>query len=221
MISLPIQDAKGKKVGTYKFDPNELASKVNKQLLHDVVVMYEASRRVGTVRTKSRGDVEGSTKKLFRQKGTGRARAGGSRTPVRRGGGHTFAKKPVDWSFRLPKKAVRLATRMALLSKFLDEQVVVLDELSIDAPKTKTMAELLNSLKLGKESCLLAIEEHDENIWMSSRNLPNLRVAPALNLNAYDLLHQRRFLVTKAALDRLRENNESSKSSREKENAKS
>jgi large subunit ribosomal protein L4 len=203
MISVAVRDQSGQDVGTYEFDPGDLASGINKQLLHDVVVMYEANRRVGTVRTRSRGEVKGSTKKLYRQKGTGRARAGSSRTPIRRGGGHTFAKRPIDWSFRLPKKAVRLATRMALLSKFLDDEVTVLDRLDIEVPKTKVVAEMLQALGLSKKGCLLAIEEYDANIWKSSRNISGLEVSPAADLNAYSLLHQKCLLVTKGALDRL------------------
>lgn len=204
MISVPIQNSSGSQVGTYEFDPAELASGINKQLLHDVVVMYEARRRVGTVRTKSRGMVKGSTAKLYRQKGTGRARMGAVRTPVRRGGGHTFGKVPRDFGYRLPKKAIRAATRMALLSKFQDEQVTMLDALEVAEPKTKTIAELLKALGLAGTSCLLSIAEHDPNVWKSARNIPTLWVAPASGLNAYDLLHQRQLLVTKAAMDRVR-----------------
>ena len=205
MISVAIRDMAGKQVGTYEFDSNELAPGVNKQLLHDVVVMYESNRRVGTHKTKGRGEVAGSTRKLYRQKGTGRARSGPIRTPIRRGGGHAFARKPIDYSYRLPKKAVRLAARMAVLSKFLDEQVTVVDSFSLDAPKTAAVAKLLHTLELGKTSCLLAIENHDPNVWMSARNIANLRVSPAGELNAYDVLRQRQFVVTRSALDKLRQ----------------
>ena len=102
MITLPVKDTNGDEVGSYKLDPDDFALHVNKQLLHDVVVMYEANQRQGASKTKSRGEVRGSTRKLYRQKGTGRARAGMRRSPVRRGGGHTFAKRPKDWSYRLP-----------------------------------------------------------------------------------------------------------------------
>lgn len=204
MISVPIHNQAGQNVGTYEFDPAELAPGVNRQLLHDVVVMYETNRRTGTVRTRNRGRTAGSTKKLYRQKGTGRARAGTRRTPIRRGGGHAFALEPRDWSYRLPRKAVRLATRMALLSKFLDNQVVVLDDLSVAEPKTKTVVGILKALGLQKDSTLLTIEAHDPIVWKSSRNIANLRVAPAAELNAYELLHQKRLLVTRQALDRLR-----------------
>lgn len=204
MISVPIRDVSGKEVGTYEFDPAELAPGINKQLLHDAVVMYEANRRQGTSATKSRGMVQGSSKKLYRQKGTGRARAGNRRTPVRRGGGHTFAKTPRDWGYRLPKKALRLATRMALLSKFQDGEAVVVDALKLGELKTRAVAGLLKSLGVGRESCLLAIPAYDPDVWRSARNIATLRVSPADELNAYDLLCQRRLVITKDAIDRVR-----------------
>lgn len=203
MISVPVRNFDGTEAGSYELDPADLAASVNRQLLHDVVVMHEANRRVGTVRTKSRGMVAGSTKKLFRQKGTGRARAGSIRTNVRRGGGHAFGKVPVDHGYRLPRKAVRLATRMALLSKFQDDEAIVLSELSVDEPKTGRIAAGLKALGVGG-SCLLVIENHDPILWKSARNIPNLKVAPAAELNAYDLLHQKNLLITKAAIDALR-----------------
>lgn len=204
MISVPVKDMSGKEVGTYEFDPAELAPAINKQLLHDVVVMYEANRRVGTSATRSRGMVAGSTKKLYRQKGTGRARMGPRRTPVRRGGGHAFAKRPRDWGYRLPRKAVRLATRMALLSKFQDDEAIVLEDLSVEAPKTKVVVGMLRALGVDQDSCLLAVELHDENVWKSARNIGELRVSPCAELNAYDLLRQKRLVITRSAIDRLR-----------------
>ena len=204
MISLPIRDMSGQEVGTYELDPDELSPGINRQLLHDVIVMYEANLRVGTVKTKSRGMVKGSTSKMYRQKGTGRARAGSRRSPIRRGGGHTFARVNRDWSYRLPKKAVKLATRMALRSKFQDNEVTVLDDLSVDEPKTKVISGMLKALGVADRTCLLTVAEHDGNIWKSSRNIPNLRVSPVGNLNAYSLLHQRQLVVTKSALERLR-----------------
>ncbi len=204
MVSAPLKNVSGSDVGSYEFDAAELASGINKQLLHDVVVMYEANQRAGTVKTKSRGMVSGSTKKLYRQKGTGRARAGNRRTPVRVGGGHAFGKKPKDWSYRLPKQAIRLATRMALLSKFQDDEAIVLDSLAVDAPKTRVIADMLGSLGVGGDSCLLAIREQDSVVWRSGRNIQSLWVAPAVELNAYQLLHQKRLVVTKDAMDFLR-----------------
>ncbi len=163
-ITVDVRDKTGKSVGKVEFDASELAPRISKQLLHDVVVMYETNRRVGTVMTRNRAQTEGSTKKLFRQKGTGRARMGTLRTNIRRGGGRAHAKYPIDYGYRLPKKAVRLATRMALLSKFLDEQVTLAQRVGDPEAKTKNMATLLKSLGLSKTSCLLAIESHDANV---------------------------------------------------------
>src|SRR6202451_3984015 len=175
-IKVTVHDGPGKSVGTVEFDAEELAPRISKQLLHDVVVMYESNRRVGTVMNRNRAQTEGSTKKLFRQKGTGRARMGTVRTNVRRGGGRAHAKYPVDYHYRLPKKAVRLATRMALLSKFLDEQVTLVSELAIKEAKTKEMAALLKALGLTGKSCLLAVDSHDAKVWGSGGNIPQLWV---------------------------------------------
>lgn len=204
MISAPIRDMSGKEVGTYSFDPADLAPGINKQLLHDAVVMYESNRRVGTAQTKSRAVVAGSKKKMYRQKGTGRARAGNRRTPVRRGGGHAFAKVPKDWSYRMPKKAVRLATRMALLSKFQDGEAIVVDKLALTEAKTRSIAAMLKALGVDKDTCLLTIAAANAEVWRSSRNIPAVQVAPAAELNAYDLLHQKRLVITREAIDQLR-----------------
>ncbi len=203
-ITVAVRDKTGQSVGSVNFDADELAPGINKQLLHDVVVMYEANRRVGTVQNRNRAQTEGSTKKLFRQKGTGRARAGTLRTGKRRGGGRAHARYPIDYSYRLPKKAIRLATRMALLSKFMDEQVTLLNELSITEPKTKAIAGMLKSLGLSETSCLLATDGHDAKVWRSGRNIPKLWISSCDDLNAYYLLHQRQLILTRGALDKLR-----------------
>lgn len=203
MLSLPVVTMDGSDAGVYEFDPASLASSISKQLLHDVVVMYERNRRVGTVQTRSRGMVAGSTKKLFRQKGTGRARMGNKRTNLRRGGGVAFGKTNVDYYYRLPKKAVRTATRMALLSKFQDDQATMLDVFSVESPKTSVVAASLTALGLSEQSTLLVVPEYDKTVWLSCRNIPNLKVLPAADLNAYVLLRQRRLLIVKDAMDRL------------------
>lgn len=201
MISVPVHNQSGAEVGKYEFNEDELAPSINRQLLHDVCVMYESNRRQGTVKTRSRGMVVGSTKKLYRQKGTGRARAGAARTPVRRGGGHTFAKKNRDFSYRLPRKAVRLATRMAIRSKFEDGQVRVIDGISLDRPQTKAVASMLKALGVNGTSCLLSVGGHDEVVWKSARNVADLRMSPVSDLNAYDLLRQRNLVITQGGLD--------------------
>ena len=127
MTNLPIYDKTGAQVGSYELDLDAMAPKVSKQLLHDAVVMYQANLRQGSAKTKTRSEVSGSRKKMYRQKGTGNARAGHKRSGVRRGGGHIFAKTPKDWSYRLPRKALQLATRMAMAEKVRAEFVKVID----------------------------------------------------------------------------------------------
>ena len=204
MISVPVVNMSGATVGTYEFDPAELCKGINKQMLHDVCVMYALNQRVGTVRTKTRGEVSGSTKKLFKQKGTGNARVGTKRSPIRRHGGHAFAKRPKDWSYRMPKKMLRAATRMALLSKFQDGEAVVLSDLQLPEQKTRVVVGVLKALGVAGQSCLLAIQEHDPVVWKCSRNIESLWVSPGHDLNAYDLLHQKRLVITQGAMDAIR-----------------
>src|SRR6202163_1120490 len=136
MLTLNVYNRQGDSVGTVEVDPAEFGGTINRQLLHDVVVMYLANQRAGTHSTLRRGEVSGSTKKIFRQKGTGNARAGSKRTNKRRGGGTAKGPKPRDYEYHLPKKAVRAATRMAVLSKFQDQEALVIDELSFSEAKT-------------------------------------------------------------------------------------
>jgi large subunit ribosomal protein L4 len=203
MITVPIRDMTGAECGSYEFDPAALADGINRQLLHDAVVMYNANRRVGEVQTKSRGMVVGSTRKLYRQKGTGRARAGAIRTPVRRGGGHTFGKKPRDYSYRMPKKALRKAARMALLSKFQDDQAVVLSDWACTEPKTKVVAGFLKTVGLAGQSVLLCTNGVDRNVWKSARNIADVQVMPGTDLNAYSVLRQRHIVITVGEMDRI------------------
>jgi large subunit ribosomal protein L4 len=203
MISVPVRDMAGAECGTYAFDPSEVSDVICNQLLHDAVVMYNSNRRVGEVQTKSRGMVSGSTRKLFKQKGTGRARAGAIRTPVRRGGGHAFAKKPRDYYYRMPKKAIRKAMRMALLSKFQDSQAVMLNSWQCSEPKTKTVAGFLSAVGLAGKSVLLTTEGLNSNVWKSARNIKGVVVLPGSDLNAYALLRQRHLVITVAEMDRL------------------
>jgi len=200
MTTLPVFDRTGVEVGSIDVDPAQLAPRINKQLLHDVVVMYQANQRQGSAHTRSRGEVSGSTRKLFRQKGTGNARAGARRTNVRRGGGMAFAKRPRDYSYRLPKKAVRAATRMAIASKITDSQVVVIDQLSFEAPATREMATILKALGLQGTTTLIATAERDMGVYKSARNIAGVSVAPVAELNALSVLRPRRVLLTRAAV---------------------
>lgn len=205
MVSLPVYNKSGAEVGKYEIDLDAIAPKISQQLLHDVVVMYQASARQGTHRTKDRSDVAGTTKKMYRQKGTGNARAGSRRAPQRRGGYHVFALRPRDYSYRLPRKAVQAATRMAIARKVQSQDVVVIDELSFSAPKTKEMAGILKALKLAGTSTLVATAGLDQNVFRSARNIDQVTVSPVGELNALAILQPRKMLVTKAALDSLKE----------------
>lgn len=205
MPKLTIHDRKGAKVGTYSVEAEDFAPSINKQLLHDAVVMYQANLRQGTHKTKTRAEVAGTTKKMYRQKGTGNARAGSKRSGIRRGGGHIFAIKPRDYSYRMPRKALQLATRMAIASKIADDEVVIIDDLSFEAPKTRDMTAIIKSLGCDNNSLLVAIPGLDANVYKSARNIPRVDVSPASELNALSLLSAKRLLVTKAALDQLKE----------------
>jgi large subunit ribosomal protein L4 len=205
MAELPVYNASGEEVGTYSIEWTDLAPTINKQLLHDVVVMYQANLRQGSHHSKSRGEVQGSKQKLYRQKGTGRARAGSKKAHQRRGGGHYKAKRPRDYSYRLPVKAVRLATRMAIASKVRDNEIVVVDDLPFEQPKTKQMAGVLSALKLSETTTLIATADLDANVYKSARNIDKVTVSPVADLNALAVLKPRRMLVTRAALDRIKE----------------
>ncbi|MBN1854724.1 MAG: 50S ribosomal protein L4 [Pirellulales bacterium] len=205
MVTIPIHDRNGHEVGTYEVDPAEFAPKINRQLMHDAVVMYQANLRQGTHKSKTRGEVHGTTKKLYRQKGTGNARAGSRRSGVRRGGGHIFALQNRDYSYRLPRKAVQLATRMAIASKIRDGQVVIIDELSFDVPKTKEMTTILKKLGCSGLSLLVATAAYDENVYKSSRNISQVNVSPSAEINALHVLAARKMLATKQAMDLLKE----------------
>jgi large subunit ribosomal protein L4 len=205
MATLPIYNRTGAEVGKYEIDPAQLAPRISRQLLHDAVVMYQNNLRMGTVKTKTRSEVSGSSKKMYRQKGTGNARAGSRRSGVRRGGGHIHARQPRDWSYRLPKKALRIATRMALASRIADDEITLIDNLSFEQPKTREMVALLKALKLSGNNVLVTTAGYDINIYKSIRNLADVSVLPVTDLNAMNVLRPKRLLMTTAALDAFRE----------------
>jgi large subunit ribosomal protein L4 len=240
MLTLNVYNQQGDAVGTVEVDPKEFGGTINKQLLHDVVLMYLANQRAGTHSTLRRGEVAGSTKKLFRQKGTGNARVGPRRTNKRKGGGTAKGPKPRDYEYHMPKKAVRAATRMAVLSKFQDNEALILDDLSAPEIKTKQVATLLKALKLKDTTCLIgtatplrvADDETDEQkktqakesqeghnrLYKSIRNIRGAEVMPASLFNAYTVLKQKRLILTRAALDELRQ--KAAKSARSESEAK-
>ncbi len=217
-ITVPVINRNGESVGSMQIDPKEFGGKISRQLMHEAVLMYQANQRAGTHSTLRRGEVAGSSKKLFRQKGTGNARAGTKRTNKRRGGGTAKGPKPRDYSYSLPKKAVKAATRMAILSKFLDQEAIVIEDLSIAAPKTKDIVALLRAIKIGKRetpggekdvtlhntTVLIGTNGLDANVYKSARNIEGVKVLPAAEFNCYTVLKHKRLLVTKAALEYLR-----------------
>lgn len=209
MVTLPVYDQKGAEVGRVDVDPAAIAPKINKQLLHDAIVMYLANKRQGTKRTKARGEVSGSTKKLYRQKGTGNARVGSRRAPQRRGGGHAMQLRPRSFYYRMPKKAVRAATRMAIASKIQDGEIVVIDKLEMGAPKTKEFVATLKALGLQGLTTVVATADYENNVYMSARNVPGVGVTRVADLNALAILQPRRMLVTQAALELIKSNSTS------------
>lgn len=200
MIEVPIYNQAGDKVETFKLDPEKLGGEVKTNLLKQALVMYHANQRQGTVQTQARGEVAGSTRKMFRQKGTGNARTGGIRNPIKRGGGHAKQKRPKEWRQALPKKAKRAATNSALLSKFQSGDVRVLNGLSFDAIKTKPVAEMFKKLGIDR-SVLVAINGRNENLEKSARNIDRTTLTTVSQLNAWDILNNRTLLLTKDGLE--------------------
>jgi large subunit ribosomal protein L4 len=202
MLEIPVYDATGKQLKSLEVDEALFGSKVRRELLRLAILRIENNRRVGTAATKSRGMIEGSTKKIYRQKGTGRARMGTRRTNLRRGGGVAFAKQPRSFRQKLSKQARRTALDSALLSKMLDGDVVVLDKLTVTEPKTRQVVEVLKAIGVDG-TCLLSIAEPNEMVWKSSRNIPRLRVRPVADLNPWEVVWPRRLVFTLDAFDAL------------------
>jgi large subunit ribosomal protein L4 len=202
MIDVPIYNQTGSKVETIQVDEAKLGGEVRKNLLKQALVMYHANQRQGTVRTLARGEVAGSTRKMFRQKGTGNARTGGIRNPIKKGGGHAKQKRPKDWRQAMPKKARRLATHSAILSKLQSGDVRVLNEIKLDQPKTKLVAAMYKALGIDR-SCLLALQGRDETVERSARNIDRTTLTTVSQLNAWDILRNRTLLLTKAGLEQI------------------
>ncbi len=202
MATLDVYNLSGDVTGSIEIDTEKLPS-INKQLLHDVVVMYQNNLRQGSAKTKSRAEVAGSRRKMYRQKGTGNARAGHRTSGVRRGGGHIFAKAPRSFYYRLPSKAIRKATRMALASKINDNEIVVVDGLSLESPKTKEITGLMSNLNLCGKSALITTAENDTNIYKSARNIQRVDVSTLANLNALSVLKVDALVMTREAVEAL------------------
>jgi large subunit ribosomal protein L4 len=200
MIDLAVYNRDGEEIDSLKVDELSFGGSVRHQLLKQAIVMYHANKRVGTSATKSRSMVAGSDKKLFRQKGTGRARVGNARTGKRVGGGVTFAKVARDFRKSMPRKQKKLATDSAILAKLLSNKVVVVDHLSFEKPQTRDFAKVLGNLNvLSKDSCLVTIGSIDSNLYKSARNIPRVSILPVAELNAGDICNHSKILFTKEA----------------------
>ncbi len=204
---MPVADLlnmNNKKVGTLELDESIFGVVPNESLLHEVVVMQLANRRLGTAATKTKGMVSGGGRKPWKQKKTGRARAGSIRSPLWRHGGITFGPLPRDYSYSMPKKKIRAAICSALSAKVRDKELIVLDNLELKDHKTKNVVDLFKKLN-GDQKVLIVIDELDKNLLLAARNIPGLRMLDINKLNVYDILNHKHVIITKRGIEKIRE----------------
>ncbi len=204
MAKVTMLNMQGANAGTIELNDEIFAITPNEFAVHAVVKNYLANQRQGTQSAKTRGEVRGGGKKPFRQKGTGRHRQGHSTDPSQIGGGIVFAPKPRDYRYTLPKKLRRLAMKSALSSKVAENQIVVVDELKFEEPKTKEMIKFLEAVKADKKA-LIVTAEKDENVVKSAANIPGVRTALATTMNVYEIVNYTSFIVTKEAVELIEE----------------
>lgn len=202
MLTVPVFNMKGEAAGKIEVDPALFGGEVRPRLMKQAIVTHLDHQRRRSARTKGRADVEGSTRKLYRQKGTGNARAGMIRTPVRRGGGHGFAKRVPPRMLELPKQMRRLARDSAILAKIQAAEAVVVSDLAFPKVTTKAFAGLLGKLGVDK-GCVVATAGYDRNTYLSGRNIPKTDVRVVDELNCYEVLRRRKLIFSRAAFDRL------------------
>ena len=203
MANVSVYNIEGKEVGSIELNDAVFGVEVNEHLVHMAVVNQLANNRQGTQSAKTRSEVSGGGRKPWRQKGTGHARQGSTRSPQWTGGGVVFAPKPRDYSFKMNKKEKRIALLSALSSKVADNKIVVLDAFNLDEVKTKKFAEVMSNLKV--EKALLVIEGENKNVVLSGRNIPTVKVSATNEINTYDVLKYETLVVTKAAVEKLEE----------------
>ena len=204
MITVTVKNMEGEAVGSMDLKDEIFGIKVNEHAVHMAVVQHLANRRQGTKSTKTRSEVRGGGRKPWRQKGTGRARQGSTRSPQWTGGGVVFAPKPRDFSFRLNKKLKRLALKSVLTNKLNEEKLVVLDKLELPEIKTKAMVNVCSNLDL--EKALIVIESPgNKNVILSTRNIPHIKTAFVNTINVYDIINQGTLVVTKEAMEQIQE----------------
>jgi len=203
MPTVQVIDTSGKKIKEVKAPDEIFAVPLKEHLLYEAVLNYRANQRQGTASTKTRGEVRGGGRKPWRQKGTGRARAGSNRSPIWKGGGTTFGPRPRDYSYSLPKKAKKNALKSALSMKLAEKQLLIVDALEIKEPQTKEAAALIKGLKVDS---VLIVDRHDnKNLFLSARNIPKTKVVDVNQVNVYDVLNHNWLVLTKRAFDSLTE----------------
>lgn len=202
MLSVPVFNMKGERAGEVEIDPEVLGGRVRTRLLKQAIVAFLDHQRQDSARTKGKAQVEGSTRKLYRQKGTGNARMGQIRQPIRRGGGRAFAKRGPRSTRELPKKMRRLARDSAILAKIKAQEVMVVDGFHCAAPKTKTFASMLSALSV-RRGCVFAVHAYDSKAYLSARNIPNTEIKVVDELGAYEILRRRTLILTRPAFERV------------------
>ncbi|OWZ84489.1 50S ribosomal protein L4 [Natranaerobius trueperi] len=204
MPKVALYNNEGSQVGEVNLQDSVFATDINEKLMHDAVNMYLASQRRGTSSTKQRGEVRGGGQKPWRQKGTGRARHGSIRSPIWVGGGITFGPKPRDFALKMPKKAKKKAIKSALSTKLQNGELLILEEINMEAPKTKEIIKLLENLKVNNKAMVVTAES-DINVYRSTRNIPGVSSMIAKNLNVYEILNHDQLIITKDAVSIIEE----------------
>ena len=199
MAVINVINSKGEKVSERELDDALFNVPPKSGVLHEVVTAQLASRRAGTASTKQRSEIRGSTRKLFRQKGTGRARRGDIKSPLLRGGGVTFGPKPRSYAYKVPKKVRKLALKMALTSKLQDNELVVMDKFDLEHIKTKDFVDIIQTLKV--DNALIVTDQKNETLELSSRNVPNIKVLRSEGLNVYDILKYKNLILMEPAIN--------------------
>lgn len=204
MSKVNVYNMQGDTVEQMELNDSVFGIEVNQHVVYQVVKNQLANKRQGTQSVKTRADVRGGGRKPWRQKGTGRARQGSIRSPQWTGGGVVFAPKPRDYSYKTPKKTRRLAMKSALTSKALENKIIVVDELKLDAPKTKDMVATLEGLSADRKALLVTLKP-EKNVIRSTNNIPNVQTTIVENLNVYDILNHSSLIMTKEAIKKVEE----------------
>lgn len=204
MATVKVLNMEGAEAGTIELDDTVFAIEPNQNAVLTVVKNYLANQRQGTQSAKTRGEVRGGGRKPFRQKGTGRHRQGSSTDPSQIGGGVVFAPKPRSYRYSIPRKIRKLAMKSILSSKLADNEMIVLDELNFDAPKTKEIVKVLENIKADKKA-LIVTAERNENLIKSAANIPGVRTAMVSTMNVYEIINHTNFVVTKDAINKIEE----------------